>query len=327
MPSVRAAATTSAPPDASPDASTGAPARARGVAQAALAMVVLSVAAWLLWRQLQAVHPRDLAQALRGIAAWRLGASLLLAAASFACLAQVEAWATAWVTPGRIPRAQALRTGFLAHALANTLGFHLLTAGAVRWRAYAPRGLSLADVARVVAVVGACVAAGVVAFAGVVLVALQGAGDARGRIAAAALVALALAWWVLRRRAARRAPGDEARATVLAHGPRVALLGLVEMLAATGAAFVLLPPGLVAPGWFALAFLGAMLAGLASHSPGGLGVFEAAMLAALAPAPPTPVLAGLLAYRAIYNLLPFALSLLALGVAAWRRRGAQFERG
>jgi uncharacterized membrane protein YbhN (UPF0104 family) len=300
----------------------------RALGSAVVAAAVLLLASWLAWRHLQDLHPGDILAALAATGTPRLAASALLTALSFACLAQYERLATRWIVPGRVPRAVAWRTGLAAHALANTLGFHVLTAGAVRWRAYAPRGLSLAEVARIVAAVAACVGAGVVALGLVALVAWQATADAHGRMLALALAMLAVTWLLLRLRAWR---ADAAAASpVAAHALLLGALGFLEMGAAVAALYVLLPAGPVAPALFALVFLGAMVFGLASHVPGGLGVFEAAMLAALAPAPVAGVLAALLAYRAIYNLGPFAVT----GVALLLRRAwsgpkavAQFDAG
>jgi uncharacterized membrane protein YbhN (UPF0104 family) len=58
----------------------------------------------------------------------------------------------------------------------------------------------------------------------------------------------------------------------------------------------------------------ATLLGFASHSPGGLGVFDAAMLVALIEFNKAELLAGLLLFRLLYYVIPFALSLLILGV-------------
>jgi uncharacterized membrane protein YbhN (UPF0104 family) len=57
-----------------------------------------------------------------------------------------------------------------------------------------------------------------------------------------------------------------------------------------------------------------------SHAPGGLGVFEATILAAAVPPARAQVLAALLAYRAVYNLLPFAFALLAVAAGSLRDR-------
>jgi uncharacterized membrane protein YbhN (UPF0104 family) len=91
------------------------------------------------------------------------------------------------------------------------------------------------------------------------------------------------------------------------------------MACAVAALWVLVPAGALPAGpWFALLFVSAMLLGIASHSPGGLGVFEATILSAAAPPSRAEVFAALLAYRALYNLLPCALALLAIGIG-WAR--------
>jgi uncharacterized membrane protein YbhN (UPF0104 family) len=64
----------------------------------------------------------------------------------------------------------------------------------------------------------------------------------------------------------------------------------------------------------AVIFVSATLLGFASHAPGGIGVFDAAMLVALWQFDREDVLAGLLLFRLIYYIIPFALSLLILGV-------------
>jgi uncharacterized membrane protein YbhN (UPF0104 family) len=68
-----------------------------------------------------------------------------------------------------------------------------------------------------------------------------------------------------------------------------------------------------------VSYLLALLAGLVSHVPGGLGVFESIMLLMLTPeVPPPTVLGALLAYRSIFHLLPL-LAALAFGAYEVRR--------
>ena len=55
----------------------------------------------------------------------------------------------------------------------------------------------------------------------------------------------------------------------------------------------------------AVIFISATLLGFASHSPGGLGVFDAAMLVALWQYDREELLAGLLLFRLLYYLTPF----------------------
>jgi uncharacterized membrane protein YbhN (UPF0104 family) len=63
----------------------------------------------------------------------------------------------------------------------------------------------------------------------------------------------------------------------------------------------------------AVIFVAATLLGFASHAPGGLGVFDAAMMVALWQFDKEELLAGLLLFRLLYYIVPFALSLLILG--------------
>jgi hypothetical protein len=63
----------------------------------------------------------------------------------------------------------------------------------------------------------------------------------------------------------------------------------------------------------AVIFVAATLLGFASHAPGGIGVFDAAMLVALWQFDKPKLLAGLLLFRLLYYVVPFVLSLLILG--------------
>jgi hypothetical protein len=64
----------------------------------------------------------------------------------------------------------------------------------------------------------------------------------------------------------------------------------------------------------AVIFVSATLLGFASHAPGGIGVFDATMLIALWQFDREDVLAGLLLFRLIYYVVPFAAALTVLGV-------------
>lgn len=270
--------------------------------------LALSIAAWLLWHSLRGLSLVQVDAALASIPPWALLVCLGATALSFLCLAAYERMATQWLAPGQVPRVVAWRTGLVAHALANTLGFHAITAVALRLERYRAHGVDAAQLAKIVAAIGGCVASGVVA---VVLGA--GAWWMWGNGFRAPALALAImgsgAYFVLRKRTGEIASGTQAF-------PRLGVvfaLGFVEVAAAMAALAVLVPEG-VLPGGpaFVLLFASAMVLGVASHAPGGLGVFEATVLAAAAPGSQAQVLAALLAYRVLYNLVPFALALLAL---------------
>jgi uncharacterized membrane protein YbhN (UPF0104 family) len=64
----------------------------------------------------------------------------------------------------------------------------------------------------------------------------------------------------------------------------------------------------------AVIFVAATLLGFASHAPGGLGVFDAAMMVALWQFDKEDLLAGLLLFRLLYYIIPFVISLGVLGI-------------
>jgi len=103
--------------------------------------------------------------------------------------------------------------------------------------------------------------------------------------------------------------------------PRLALgqlvLAALDMVLASAVLFVLLPVGDVPFTAFLGVYLAAVAAGLISHVPGGLGVFESVVLLGLPTAATNPqLLASLLAFRAVYYLIPFALGLLVIATDA-----------
>jgi uncharacterized membrane protein YbhN (UPF0104 family) len=290
------------------------PSRLPRALQWAASLLLLALAGWLLWRQLQVLRPGELRGALAVLSPTALTASLVCTAVSFACLAGFERLATQWLAPGKVPRGVAWRVGLEAHALANTLGFHALTALALRVRSYRAHGIDAATLAKIVATIGGCVATGVVA---ILLFALAWSAwrTGMGTIVAIVVVALVAAFFLLRLRL-RQLP---VQSPVLTHFAVLLALGFVEMAAAVGAFAVLLPADALPAGpSLVFLFVGALLLGILSHSPGGLGVFEATILAAAAPPARATVLAALLAYRLLYNLLPCALALLAVGIG-WAR--------
>jgi uncharacterized membrane protein YbhN (UPF0104 family) len=109
-------------------------------------------------------------------------------------------------------------------------------------------------------------------------------------------------------------------------GPRLTLgqmaLGVIDICSAAAALYVLLPRDnrFGFPAFATLYSLASML-GIASHAPGGLGVFEATILQGVG-GDQDAVLASLLLFRGVYYLVPFIAAMALLGgveaVRRWR---------
>jgi phosphatidylglycerol lysyltransferase len=237
-------------------------------------------------------------------------------------LATFDVLAARTVVRDRIPAKLAAFAGAVTQGISNTLGFHAITGAALRYRIYATAGLGAGDIARIVALAGLGVGLG---FAVVITGALcwqpeitRGWGRWPG---AALLLALAaLVAWLSRPRTLALG-----RLTLALPGARIAstqmLVGGVEMLAALTALYVLLPAASAPPFVdFLPIYVGAVLAGIVSHAPGGLGVFETIMLASFPPAARADLLAAILCYRLTYTALPFVLASAALAAFEWYRR-------
>ena len=99
-------------------------------------------------------------------------------------------------------------------------------------------------------------------------------------------------------------------------------VAVADLLATGTVLYVLLPADLSQnTALFFTVFFGAVLLGLLSHAPGGLGVFEATIVMGLGAGGRSDVLAALVLYRMIYTVLPFGIAALGLGVGeAFRAR-------
>ena len=105
------------------------------------------------------------------------------------------------------------------------------------------------------------------------------------------------------------------------------LLSSVEWSIAGAVLYVLLPPSALPFLQFLGMFLIAILLGMVSHVPGGLGVFEGLMVLLLKPyLSSAELLPALVVYRVVYYLLPLGLALIVLVGDEMRARRAHAAR-
>jgi phosphatidylglycerol lysyltransferase len=227
------------------------------------------------------------------------------------------------------PRILALG-GFTAFAIGNAIGLSMLSGGSVRYRLYARHGLGASEVARMTLFASLSLGCALPPLAALATlsdlpaasVALGLSETLLGAIAAAVLLLFTvLAIGIYRRRLPEQPYPDNllvkvGRRTLRLPGRRLTFLQLVitalDVAAAATVLYLLLPE---APpfGVFLLVYLLALAAGVLSHVPGGVGVFEAILLAAFADKlGAAPLAAALLLYRLIYVVLPLLVACLLL---------------
>lgn len=285
-----------------------------------LAIAAFAAALVMIHRMLGRLDLADLAGQLLETRRSSLIYAILFTAGSYFSLSGFDGLGVAYVGH-RLPPAKVILISFIAHGVSHSAGFATLSGGAIRLRLYGAAGFSPVEVATVIGFcgvtfgVGACVVAAVALLAepqrlSTLFALPDGALRAVGALLAA-LVAGYVAWGAL----SPRYFTIFGRAYAVPR-PGLALMQIIvataDLSLAAATLHVLLPSG--GNSSYA-AFLGvyviANLAGLLAHVPGGLGVFEAAVLA-LTPAPGATVLGALLLFRAVYNILPLVLAALLL---------------
>ncbi|MCO7540826.1 bifunctional lysylphosphatidylglycerol flippase/synthetase MprF [Pseudomonas sp. VA159-2] len=257
-----------------------------------------------------------------------LGA-LLATVLGFVILLGYE-WSASRYAAVQLPPRTLVLGGFSAFAIGNAIGLSMLSGGSVRYRLYARQGLGAAEVARMTVFASLSLGCALPPLAALATLSdLPGAASALrlpapllGGIAAAVLLAAgALVIGLYRRRQPEQPLADSllvqfGRRTLRLPGARLSALQLLitalDVAAAATVLYLLLPQ---APpfGAFVLVYLLALAAGVLSHVPGGVGVFEAVLLAAFAnQLGAAPLAAALLLYRLIYVVLPLLVACVLL---------------
>ena len=105
------------------------------------------------------------------------------------------------------------------------------------------------------------------------------------------------------------------------------MISLIDWALAGAVLYVLLPPSELSFVQFLGTFLVAILIGMVSHVPGGLGVFEGLMVLLLKPyLSSAQLLPALVVYRAVYYLLPLTIALVGLVADEVRQHRAHAAR-
>jgi len=288
-----------------------------------ITLAIVGGAVFLLHRYIARMSWHDVRDAVDRIPRWHVVASVAAAFVSWACLTVYDVLAVETVVPGRISMRMKLFSGATTHAICNALGFHAIAGTALRYRMLSTRGVGTPDVARVVGLVGFAVGLGFAAVIALALLFEPSIAHGWGRwpgVALAVFFAVLLGWLAGKHDELKigkfSTPVPSARS---AGGQMV--VGVIEMIAAIACMYLLLPADIAGSFLdFAPIYVGAILAGIISNAPGGIGAFEALTLAAFPQEQRAQVLAALLAYRVIYGLGPFVLASLALGTFEVRRR-------
>ncbi|WP_316184444.1 UPF0104 family protein [Bradyrhizobium sp. SZCCHNRI1003] len=287
-----------------------------------VSIAVIAIACRVLYHMLRGIDTGEVLEAIKSTEPYQIGLAALFVAAGYFTLTFYDLFAVRAIGHRHVPYRINALAAFTSYSIGHNVGASVFTGGAVRYRIYSAWGLNAIDVAKI------CFLAGLTFWLG--NAAVLGLGITYHPEAAAAIdqlppwlnrvVAIAIlmglfgyvAWVWTKPRMVGRGPWT----VMLPGGPLTLLqvaIGILDLGFCALAMYVLVPDepnlGFVV---VAVIFVSATLLGFASHSPGGLGVFDAAMLVGLWQMDREELLAGMLLFRMLYYLAPFVISVILL---------------
>jgi phosphatidylglycerol lysyltransferase len=286
-----------------------------------LALSLFGAALYLLHRQVAAYDPEDVRKALTALSWQRIIAALGLTGASYFLLIFYDALALRHIRK-TLPFRRVALASFTSYAFTHSFGFGSLMHATIRYRLYAPLGLRTLDIAEITAFVNITFMIGLAIMFPVVAIlhasALAGIGVPEGTSIAVGAGALglvvayaALGWWVERLEFfgfVLKVPGPITTFGQIG-------LSLADLALAGTVFFMCFPnPGAASYPHMLAVFIVALTAGIISHVPGGLGVFETVVLVGLSnEVPGDQILAALLVFRVMYFLVPLVTACALFG--------------
>ncbi|QFZ82548.1 UPF0104 family protein [Variovorax paradoxus] len=291
--------------------------------------------AWLLLKQARTIDWAEVFAALRALPALTLLAAGALAAASFALYSTYDLLGR-YLTKHRLGAGTVMGVTFISYAF--NLNFGSLVGGvAFRYRLYSRLGLGNETITRVLGFsmltnwLGYLVVAGAAFCFWPMALPPDWKIDGGGlRMLGAVLLMVSLAYLALCAFSdghVWRVRGHALRTPTVPMALLQLAMSCVNWSLIGGVIWVLLQGEVGYPQVLAV-LLVAAVAGVVTHVPAGLGVLEAVFVALLAhEVAETRLLAALLAYRALYYLLPLAVALVAYLVTEARARRLRADAG
>ena len=306
----------------------------------AASLLIIGLAITTLVRTLRGVDAGVILVALTEIPLHHIALAALCVIGAFCTLTFYDFFALRTIGMKHVPYRIAALSSFASYSIGHNIGATVFTGGAIRFRIYSDYGLTAIDVAKICFLSGLTFWLGNAFVLGVGMAwhpwaasAMDQLPPAINRLIALGVIAAIVGYFVwLSLDPNRRELGQNGWKVVLPSA-RLTLLqiliGVVDLGFCATAMYLLMPaqPGIDFIS-LAVVFILATLLGFASHAPGSLGVFDAAMLVALPEFGREQLLATLVVFRILYFMIPFGIAISAMGtrelwlnvVLPWQKR-------
>jgi uncharacterized membrane protein YbhN (UPF0104 family) len=291
----------------------------------ATSLLIIMFAITTLVRTLKGVDTGVILVALTEKSAGEIALAALCVVGAFCTLTFYDFFALQTIGKLQVPYRIAALSSFTSYSIGHNIGATVFTGGAIRFRIYSDYGLNAIDVAKICFISGLTFWLGNAFVLGLGLAWHPQAASAMDLLPPAInrLIALSLLtgiatyfiWLTLGKN--RRELGQNGWKVVLPSWRLTllqVLIGVVDLGFCALAMYLLMPaqPGIDFVS-LAVVFILATLLGFASHAPGSLGVFDAAMLVALPEFGREQLVATLVVFRILYFLIPFSIAISIMG--------------
>src|SRR5476651_1524188 len=291
----------------------------------AASLLIIAFAVTTLVRTLKGVDTSVILVALTEKTPGHIALAALCVVGAFCTLTFYDFFALRTIGKAHVPYRIAALSSFTSYTIGHNIGATVFTGGAIRFRIYSDYGLNAIDVAKICFISGLTFWLGNLFVLGLGMTMHPWAASAMDLLPPAVnrLIALGclagiatyFTWLVMGKN--RRELGQNGWKVVLPSA-RLTLLQIVIGVVDLGfcaLAMYLLMPAQPDIDFISLAvvFILATLLGFASHAPGSIGVFDAAMLVALPLFGREQLLATLVVFRILYFLIPFGIAISVMG--------------
>jgi uncharacterized membrane protein YbhN (UPF0104 family) len=295
-----------------------------------MSVVLFGVALWVIYQQLHQYSLKDVVQSVTAISVVQILAALALMGLNYGVITGYDTLAIHYIRQS-LPYRKIALVAILSTVISNNIGFAVLANSLIRYRFYSRWGITTLQVAGISAFCNLSYGLGQMTVGGIVFLTeplsiptslhlpfnsihLLGAVCLAGvmvYIISSALSQKSLKLWKY------RIPHLPLKITLVQIG-----ISSLDWMLSAAIFYVLLPSStlLSYPACLGM-YLLAQFAGVISNVPGGLGIFETVMLLLLSPIfSPEKLIGALLAFRGIYNFLPFVFTMGVLGLYELRHK-------
>src|SRR6202162_906551 len=291
----------------------------------AASLLIIAFAVTTLVRTLKGVDIGVILIALTELPPHHIALAALCVVGAFCTLTFYDFFALRTIGKKHVPYRIAALSSFTSYTIGHNIGATVFTGGAIRFRIYSDYGLSAVDVAKICFLSGLTFWLGNAFVLGIGMAwhpwaasAMDQLPPAINRLIALGVIAAIVAYFVwLSLGEERRELGQDGWKVMLPSAPLTLvqiLIGVLDLGFCAMAMYLLMPaqPDIDFIS-LAVVFILATLLGFASHDPGSIGVFDAAMLVALPQFGREQLLATLVVFRILYFMIPFGIALSIMG--------------